>query len=78
MLLIDDLLMLPVKGFMGVFKKIHEMVDHEMSEGHLQEELMVLQLRLELGEVSEEEYDKEEERLMAHLDAIRSADEEQE
>lgn len=76
MLLIDDLLMLPVKGFFGVFKKIHEMVEQELSVGHVQEELMALQLRLELSEISKEEYEIEEEKLLAHLDALRSADDE--
>ena len=76
MLLIDDLLMLPVKGLVGIFEKIHEVVDQKLSGGHIQEELMALQLRFELGEINREEYDTEEEKLLEHLDALRSADEE--
>lgn len=75
MLLIDDLLGLPVKGLIGVFKKIHEMVDQELSEGHIQEELMALQSRLELGEINKEEYDMEEEKLLEQLDALRNNEE---
>ena len=46
MLLIDDLLLLPVKGFIGIFKKIHEMAEQELSsEDHIRERLMELQLR---------------------------------
>ena len=71
MLLIDDLLMLPVKGFIGVFKKIHEMADMELSEGHIQEELVALQLRLEVGEINREEYDTAEEKLLEQLDELR-------
>ena len=32
MLFIDDLLMLPAKGFMGIIQKIHEMVERELSD----------------------------------------------
>ena len=71
MLLIDNLLMLPVKGFIGVFKKIHEMADMELSEGHIQEELVALQLRLEVGEINREEYDTAEEKLLEQLDELR-------
>lgn len=71
MLLIDNLLMLPVKGFIGVFKKIHEMADRELSEGHIQEELVALQLRFELGEINREEYDTAEEKLLEQLNELR-------
>jgi len=76
-LLIDDLLLLPVKGFIGIFKKIHEMVEQELSdEDYIRERLMELQLRFELDEISEEEYTKQEKELMARLDAVRTAKEE--
>ncbi len=75
MLLIDDLLLLPVKGFIGIFKKIHEMAERELSdEDYIQERLMELQLRFELDEIGEEEYTKQEKELMARLDAIRGAE----
>ena len=78
MLLIDDLLMLPVKGFLGIFKKIHEMVEQELSdETYLREKLMALRLRFELDEISEEEYSQQERELLERLDAARSAGEEQ-
>jgi hypothetical protein len=74
MLLIDDLLLLPVKGFIGIFKKIHEMAEREVSdETYIRERLMELQLKFELDEISEEEYTKQEKELMARLDAIRKA-----
>ena len=77
MLLIDDLLLLPVKGFIGIFKKIHEMAEQELSdEGYIRARLMELQLRFELDEISEEEYTKQEKELMIRLDAIRKAKEE--
>jgi hypothetical protein len=76
MLLIDDLLMLPVKGFLGIFKKIHEMVEQELSdETYLREKLMALRLRFELDEISEEEYSQQERELLERLDAARGVDE---
>lgn len=75
--LIDDLLLLPVKGFIGIFKKIHEMAVQELSdEDYIRERLMELQLKYELDEISEEEYTKQEKELMERLDAIRKAKEE--
>jgi hypothetical protein len=77
MFLIDDLLLLPVKGFIGIFKKIHEMAEQELSsEDYIRERLMELQLRFELDEISEEEYTKQEKELIARLDAVRTAKEE--
>lgn len=77
MFLIDDLLLLPVRGFVGIFKKIHEMAEREVSdEDYIRERLMELQLKFELDEISEEEYTKQEKELMARLEAIRKAKEE--
>lgn len=77
MLLIDDLLLLPIKGFIGIFKKIHEMAERELSdEDYIRERLMELQLKYELDELSDEEYTKQEKELMERLDAIRKAKEE--
>ena len=78
MLLIDDLLMLPIKGFFSIFEKIHEMVEHELSdEDYLRERLMELQLRFELDEIGEEEYNQQQKILLARLDAARDANEEE-
>lgn len=69
MLLIDDILMLPAKGLIGIFKKIHEMVEQELSDKtNIQKRLTELQLRLELGEISEEEYEREEKELLSQMD----------
>ena len=78
MLLIDDLLLLPVKGFVGIFKKIHEMAAHELSdEDYIRERLMELQLRFELDEIGGEEYNQKEKELLTRLDAARGANEEE-
>ncbi len=74
MLLIDDILLLPYKGLVGIFEKIHEMAKKEVSdEKYTLEKLMELQLRYELEEISEEEYNREEAKLQEKLNAIREA-----
>lgn len=78
MFLIDDLLLLPVKGFIGIFKKVQEMAERELSdEDYIRERLMELQLKFELDEIGEEEYIDQEKELMTRLDAIRKAKEEE-
>lgn len=78
MFLVDDLLLLPLKGFMGIFKKIQEMAEMELfDEAHIRERLMTLRLRFELGEISEEEYNKQEKELLMLLDAVRGIEEEE-
>lgn len=77
MLLIDDLLLLPFKGFIGIFRKIHEMAEHELSdEEYIRDKVMELQLRFELDEISEEDYAEQEKELIAQWDIIRKAKEE--
>jgi len=77
-LLIDDLLLLPVRGFIGIFKKVQEMAERELSdEDYIRERLMELQLKFELDEIGEEEYIDQEKELMTRLDAIRKAKEEE-
>lgn len=79
MLLIDDLLLLPIKGFIGIFKKIHEMAEREMTdEAYIHQKLLELQLLYEMDEISEEEYNRQEAELRARLNAIRKAEEEAE
>ena len=80
MFLIDDLLLwLPMKGFLGIFQKIHEMAEREFSdEAYLQEKLLELPLRYELGEIGEDEYSQKEAELRARLNAIRGAEGEEE
>ncbi len=54
------------------------MAERELSdEDYIRERLMELQLKFELDEISEEEYTKQEKELMARLDTIREAKEEE-
>jgi len=77
MLLIDDIILSPVKLVIWLGEKINDVVEKEMSDdGKIKEQLMALQLRFELDEISEEEYNKQENELLARLEAIRKAKEE--
>jgi hypothetical protein len=73
MLIIDDILLSPLKGLVFLGKKIQELVNEEMSdEGRIKEMLMELQLKFEMDEIDEEEYDKREEELLQILEKIRT------
>ena len=72
MFLIDDILLAPLKGVIFIGKKINEMIEKEMSdEGAIKERLMALQLKFEMDEIDEEEYDKREDELLKLLENIR-------
>lgn len=81
MFLLDDILMLPLKlpvsGFNWVMKQIQTMADEElMNDQPWKERLIELQMRLEVGEVTEEEYAEEEQVIFRRLREIRQLREE--
>ena len=72
MFLIDDILLAPLKGVIFIGKKINDVIDKEMSdEGAIKERLMALQLKFEMDEIDEEEYDRREDELLQLLGNIR-------
>ncbi|MCG2725113.1 MAG: gas vesicle protein GvpG [Elusimicrobia bacterium] len=72
MFLIDDILLSPLNGFVWLGKKIDELYVKEVSdEGRVMENLMALQLRFELDEINEDEYNAQEKEILAKLEAIR-------
>jgi hypothetical protein len=77
MFLIDDILLAPLNGIIWLGKKINEVAEKEFSdEGLIKEKLMQLQLRFEIDEISEENYNRQEKELLERLEAIRKAKEE--
>jgi uncharacterized membrane protein len=55
-----------------IANKINEVVEKETSdEGTVKEKLMRLQLKFEMDEIDEEEYDKREDELLKLLENIR-------
>jgi len=71
MFLLDDILLAPLKGVIWLGKKVNEVGEKKLyDEGGIKEELMALQLRFELDEISRQEYDQKENELLDRLDAI--------
>lgn len=72
MLLIDDLLALPFKGFYGLFRKIAEAAESEFTdEGRVKEQLMHAQMLFETDQITQEQFDRSEKQLMNRLEEIR-------
>ena len=77
--ILDDILLGPVKLVKWIGEKLHESAEQEVTdESVIQEQLLELQMRYELDEITEEEYRRGEDRLMAKLEAIREYKEEKE
>lgn len=79
--LLDDILLLPITGpiagFKWVMNTIQKMADEElMNDQPWKERLIELQMRLELGEISEEDYVVEEAIVFQALRDIRARKEE--
>ena len=73
MFLIDDILLAPLKGVIFIAEKINEVIVKETSdEGSIKERLMALQLKFEMDEIDEEEYDKKEDELLKLLENTRT------
>lgn len=71
MFLIDDILLVPLKGVVWISEKLHELVEKELNDkDKIKEKLMALQLRFELDEISEEEYNQQENDLLMELNII--------
>ncbi|MBI4445665.1 MAG: gas vesicle protein GvpG [Acidobacteria bacterium] len=72
MFLIDDLLFAPLKGVKFILSQIQKAAERELSdESILKEQLLELQMRLELEEISEEEFKQREAEIFARLRAIK-------
>src|SRR5438046_5088656 len=79
--IIDDLLLLPltapVAGFRWIMKQIQTMANEELlNDQPWKERLIELQMMLEVGDISEEEYTSEEAQVFAALREIRARKEE--
>lgn len=73
MLFIDDLLLSPVNGFIFILNQIQKIADKELNDdSFIKEQLLELQMRVELDEISDEEYKEREAELFARLRAIKA------
>lgn len=78
MLLVDDLLLAPVRGLLWVFGKIHDAAREEMlgEADAITQELRELYMMLETGKVTEAEFDARERPLLDRLEAIQARESE--
>jgi Gas vesicle protein G len=73
MLLIDDLLGLPFSGFSFVLKTLQRVAEEQYTDdAPIKERLLELQLRLESGEISEDEYTQEEAAIIRQLREVEN------
>jgi hypothetical protein len=72
MFLIDDLLLAPVNGFKFILGQIQKMADQELNDDSvIKDQLLELQMRYELEEISEEDFKAREAELFARLRALK-------
>jgi hypothetical protein len=78
MFLLDDILLSPVRGIVWLGEKIDGVIkSEEQDEDRLKDTLLELQMRLELGQIGEDEYRRQETALLDHLEAVRAQNEEE-
>jgi hypothetical protein len=75
--LLDDILLLPLRlpvaGFNWILRQIQTMADEELlNDQPWKERLIELQMMLEVGEISEEDYTREEAQVFLMLREIRA------
>ncbi|MBZ5545807.1 MAG: gas vesicle protein GvpG [Acidobacteriia bacterium] len=70
MVLVDDLLMFPIRSVLWVFREIHNAAQEELATEaeSITAELSDLYMRLETGRISEEEFAAEEKVLLDRLE----------
>ena len=63
----------PLLGFRFILEQLRQVAERELfDEDRIREDLLLLQLRLEEGEITEEEYVAQEADIMARLRAARA------
>ena len=73
MLLIDDLLMMPFSGFGFILRTLLKTAEEQFTDdAPVKERLLELQLKLESGEMDEDEYAEEEAQIIRQLREIEN------
>lgn len=72
-MILDSILLAPIKGVYMIGKKVREMAMEELlDEDSVRKELKELYMLLEAGKISEEEFESREEELIGQLEEIES------
>jgi hypothetical protein len=62
----------PIAGFTFIMDQLRDMADRELFDpDRIRDELLMLQLQLDDGEITEEEYEEQEAEIIARLRAAR-------
>lgn len=73
MLLVDDLLMLPFSGFGFIMRTLQKIAEEQYTDdAPVKERLLELQLKLESGEISEDDYAVEEADIIRELREVEN------
>ena len=74
MLVVDDILLAPVRSLFWIFKEIYNTAQETMATDAeaITAELSALYMRLETGKITEEEFTAEEKRLLERLDQLEA------
>lgn len=73
MFLIDDLLLAPISGFKFVMRTIGRIAEEQYTDdAPLKEQLLELQVKLEQGDITEDEYVEEERDILQRLRDIQN------
>ncbi|WP_426749824.1 gas vesicle protein GvpG [Myxococcus sp. Y35] len=77
MIILDDILMAPVRSISWIFRSVHKAVQDEQAKEQtdLRTRLSDLYRELERGEITEEQFDEQESQLLDRLDALKEAQE---
>ena len=75
MFIVDDILAAPFRAVHWILREIAEAASQEQQaeEARIKDELRALYMRLETGEISEAEFDREEGPLLDRLDQLEAA-----
>jgi hypothetical protein len=74
MFLVDDILLSPVKGILWVFREIHDAAQQELAgeSQTITAALSELYMKLETGQITEMEFDAQEQVLLDRLDRLQA------
>jgi len=74
MFLVDDILLSPAKGLLWVFREIHDAAQQELAgeSEAITAALSELYMRLETGQITEQEFDAQEKALLDRLDHLQA------
>ncbi|MHB9072956.1 MAG: gas vesicle protein GvpG [Desulfobaccales bacterium] len=74
MFFVDDLLMSPIKGVLWVFREIHDAAQQELAgeSEAITAALSELYMKLDTGQITEEQFDAQEKQLLDRLDRLQA------